>query len=88
MTVHVIINYNYYTRLLQEKNQYIHFLKLSRMKSTLKVHNPRVIILLICINDVQEKELSFQVCNIIMKVIDNIQQPSLLAVQSHSDSQL
>ena len=29
------------------------------MKSTLKVHNPRVIILLICINDVQGKELSF-----------------------------
>ena len=58
------------------------------MKSTLKVHNPRVTILLIRINDVQGKELSFQVCNIIMKVIDNIQQPSLLAVQSHSDSQL
>ena len=57
------------------------------MKSTLEVHNPRIIILLICINDVQGKELSFQVCNI-MKVIDNIQQPSLLAVQSHSDSQL
>ena len=31
----------------------------SIMKSTLKVHNPRVIILLICINDVQGKELSF-----------------------------
>ena len=31
----------------------------NRMKSTLKVHNPRVIILLICINDVQGKELSF-----------------------------
>ena len=30
--------------------------------------NPRVIILLICINDVQGKELSFKVCNI-MKVI-------------------
>ena len=59
-----------------------------KMKSTLKVHNPRVTILLIRINDVQGKELSFQVCNIIMKVIDNIQQPSLLAVQSHSDSQL
>ena len=29
------------------------------MKSTLKVHNPRVKILLICINDVQGKELSF-----------------------------
>ena len=29
------------------------------MKSTLKVHNPPVIILLICINDVQGKELSF-----------------------------
>ena len=29
------------------------------MKSTLKVHNPGVIILLICINDVQGKELSF-----------------------------
>ena len=29
------------------------------MKSTLKVHNPHVIILLICINDVQGKELSF-----------------------------
>ena len=29
------------------------------MKSTLKVHNPRVIILLICINDMQGKELSF-----------------------------
>ena len=29
------------------------------MKSTLKVHNPRVIILLICINDVQGKERSF-----------------------------
>ena len=29
------------------------------IKSTLKVHNPRVIILLICINDVQGKELSF-----------------------------
>ena len=35
-----------------------------KMKSTLKVHNPRVIILLICINDVEGKELSFQVCNI------------------------
>ena len=34
------------------------------MKSTLKVHNPRVIILFICINDVQGKELSFQLCNI------------------------
>ena len=32
---------------------------LKLMKSTLKVHNPRVIILLICINDVQGKELSF-----------------------------
>ena len=51
------------------------------MKSTLKVHNPRVIILLICISDVQ--------CIInIMSVIDNIHQPSLLVVQSHSDSQL
>ena len=30
-----------------------------QMKSTLKVHNPRVIILLICVNDVQGKELSF-----------------------------
>ena len=29
------------------------------MKSILKMHNPRVIILLICINDVQGKELSF-----------------------------
>ena len=29
------------------------------MKGTLKVYNPRVIILLICINDVQGKELSF-----------------------------
>ena len=28
-------------------------------KSTLKVHNPRIIILLICINDVQGKELNF-----------------------------
>ena len=50
-------------------------------ESTLKVHNPRVIILLICINDVQGKELSFQMCNNYMKVIDNIQQPSLLAIQ-------
>ena len=42
------------------------FLSAYIMKSTLKVHNPRVIILLIhvCINDVQGKELSFQVCNI------------------------
>ena len=32
-----------------------------KMKSTLKVHNPRVIILLICINDVQGKELSLSV---------------------------
>ena len=30
------------------------------MKSTLKVHNPRVIILLICINVVQGKELNFK----------------------------
>ena len=29
------------------------------MKSTLKVHNPRIIILLICMNDVQGKELSY-----------------------------
>ena len=60
------------------------------MKSTLKVHNTCVIILLIklCINDVQGKELNFQVCNNYMKVIDNIQQPSLLAIQSHSDSTL
>ena len=59
------------------------------MKSTLKVHNPRVIILLICINDVQGKELSFK-CVILltdgcleglklMHTLENIQQPSLLA---------
>ena len=30
-----------------------------KMKSTLKVHNPRVIRVLICINDVQGKELNF-----------------------------
>ena len=49
------------------------------MKSTLKVHNPRVVILLICINDVQ---------GVFKCVIYEgySQQPSLLAVQNHSDS--
>ena len=37
----------------------LYFLLHLLMKSTLKVHNPRVIILLICINDVHGKELSF-----------------------------
>ena len=59
------------------------------MKSILKVHNPRLIILLICITidsggitDGCLEGLK------LMHTLENIQQPSLLAVQSHSDSQL
>ena len=52
------------------------------MKSTLKVHNPRVIVLLICITDGCLEGLK------LMHTLENIEQPSLLAVQSHSDSQL
>ena len=49
------------TILLYNKITHINCRTTTIMKSTLKVHNPRVIIilLLICINDVQGKELSF-----------------------------
>ena len=46
------------------------------MKSTLKVHNPRVIILLICTTDGCLEGLK------LMHTLENIQQPSLLAVES------
>ena len=46
------------------------------------MHNPSVIILLICITDGCLEDLK------LMHTLENVQQPSLLAVQSHSDSQL
>ena len=57
------------------------------MKSTLKVHSPSIIILLICINDVQGKEPSFLSVKYYegyrLKVV-----AYLIAVQRHSDSQI
>ena len=49
-------------RVLQRKVKHYYVMCVQpaeRMKSTLKVHKPCIIILLVCINDVQGKELSF-----------------------------
>ena len=56
------------------------------MKSTLKVHNPRVIILLICINDVQRKEMHTLYNSnpeIYVLLFDNAPPLSMLVATSH-----
>ena len=63
-SIYLIVLLNFLANILLFLITFSYIYNNSRMKSTLKVHNPRVLILLICINDVQEKELSFQVCNI------------------------